>query len=43
MLARYGDVRRDAVLPCKQALRVRLPTSPLAALDSPNQTSAILW
>lgn len=27
-LARYGDVRRDAVLPCKQDLRVRLPTSP---------------
>lgn len=26
--ARYGDVRRDAVLPCKQNLRVQLPTSP---------------
>jgi hypothetical protein len=26
--ARHGDVLREAVLPCKQALRVRLPTSP---------------
>jgi hypothetical protein len=26
--ARDGDVLREAVLPCKQALRVRLPTSP---------------
>ena len=30
----FGDVRRDAAMPCKQCARVRLPTSPPASREN---------